>query len=111
MTPDVDADFDHFGREFAADPAGAFRELREKCPVAHSSRRDGFWALTRWADVAEAARDDATFSSARYPADSGLPGRGWDPRTDLVRALRGRQARRPRPGASGRRAAASASES
>ena len=46
MAQDVDVDFDHFGPEFAADPAGAFRELREKCPVAHTSRHDGFWVLT-----------------------------------------------------------------
>jgi cytochrome P450 len=72
MTPDADVDFDHFGPEFAADPAGAFRELREKCPVAHSGRHGGFWVLTRRADLAQAALDDATFSSARYPADSGL---------------------------------------
>lgn len=72
MTPDADVDFDHFGPEFAADPAGAFREVREKCPVAYSGRHGGFWVLTRRADLAQAALDDATFSSARYPADSGL---------------------------------------
>jgi cytochrome P450 len=72
MTPDADVDFDHFGPEFAADPAGGFRELREKCPVAYSGRHGGFWVLTRRADLAQAALDDATFSSARYPADSGL---------------------------------------
>jgi cytochrome P450 len=48
--------------------ASCARSARSRIPAA----TQGFWVLTRWADVAEAARDDATFSSARYPADSGL---------------------------------------
>lgn len=60
-------EFDHFSPAFAADPAGAFRDLREKCPVAHSDAHGGFWVLTRREDVATVALDDATFSSARVP--------------------------------------------
>lgn len=58
-------DFDHFSPEFAEDPAAAFRELREKCPVAWSPNHGGFWVLSRYEDLAVAARDDEVFSSAR----------------------------------------------
>ncbi len=58
-------DFDHYSPEFAADPAAAFRELREQCPVAWSDQHGGFWIPTRHADVATVSRDDATYSSDR----------------------------------------------
>src|SRR5262249_46746478 len=54
-------DFDHMSPEFGRDPAAAFRELRETCPVAWSPHHGGFWVLTRYEDIAAAARDDATF--------------------------------------------------
>lgn len=67
-----EADFDHNSPEFGADLRGKIRELQTQCPVAHSEKHGGFWVLTKYDDVAMAARDDATFSSARHPADSGL---------------------------------------
>jgi cytochrome P450 len=27
------------------------RELRARCPVAHSDAYGGFWTVTRWADI------------------------------------------------------------
>ena len=45
-----------------------YRSLRDHDPVhlvAGSGSREGFWVLTRFADVFDAARDTATFSSAR----------------------------------------------
>jgi cytochrome P450 len=60
-----EVDFDHLSPGFAVDPAGAFRSLRESCPIAWSPHHGGFWVLTRYEDLAAAARDDATFSSAR----------------------------------------------
>ncbi|MEB3065123.1 cytochrome P450 [[Mycobacterium] zoologicum] len=65
--PRAEVDLDHHSAEFRQDPHGAFRRMRESgCPVAHSSHHDGFWALTDYASVFEAARDDALFNS--YPS-------------------------------------------
>jgi cytochrome P450 len=67
-------DFDHNSREFAGDPAAAFRELRERCPVAYSNHHGGFWVFTKYREVAAVAHDDATYSSAAYPpGDQGKP--------------------------------------
>ncbi len=74
MSERVDTEFDHMSREFAVDPFGAFAELREQCPMAWSSKHGGFWTPTSHEAVAIVARDDATFSSARHPADSPLNG-------------------------------------
>lgn len=55
--------FDPFSREYFDDPRAMYDQLLEREPVYYSERY-GFWALTRWDDVAEAAKDWATFSSA-----------------------------------------------
>ena len=50
------------------DPFPMYRSLRDHDPVhlvAGSGSREEFWVLTRFADVFDAARDTATFSSAR----------------------------------------------
>ena len=50
------------------DPFSMYRSLRDHDPVhlaAGDGSREGFWVLTRFADVFDAARDTATFSSAR----------------------------------------------
>lgn len=58
------AEFDH------QDPASApgihtfLGELRQSCPVAHSSRYGGFWVVTKYDHIAEVARDHDRFSSA-----------------------------------------------
>ncbi len=60
----VDIDFDHTDQEFMQQPYELFQTMVEKCPVARSSRFDGFWVLSRYEDVVAAARDPRTFSSA-----------------------------------------------
>jgi cytochrome P450 len=61
-------DWDPAGPDASADPMAAQARLRAECPVAWTNRiGDGFWALTRWDDVAQAARDTATFSNAGHP--------------------------------------------
>jgi cytochrome P450 len=40
-----------------------YAELRERCPVAHTSAYGGFWTLTRYEDIVAAAKDTATFES------------------------------------------------
>ena len=50
------------------DPFPMYRDLRDHDPVHHMSggdNHDGFWFLSRFADVFDAARDTGTFSSAR----------------------------------------------
>jgi cytochrome P450 len=40
-----------------------YGELRERCPVAHTTAYGGFWMLSRYADIVEAAKDTTTFES------------------------------------------------
>jgi cytochrome P450 len=58
-------DFDHHSLEYAQHGIDRMRELRERCPVAFTEAWEGYWLLTRYADVARVINDDATFSSAR----------------------------------------------
>ncbi|HJX43841.1 MAG TPA: cytochrome P450 [Geodermatophilus sp.] len=57
--------FDHHSQEHAEDTVGAYRELRQTHPVAWSELYGGFWVLTDYESVFEAARDDDVFSSQR----------------------------------------------
>jgi cytochrome P450 len=65
VTSEPVVEFDHHSAGFAADPIGAYRELRERCPVAWTDAHGGYWVPTRYDDINAIARDDATFSSAR----------------------------------------------
>ena len=58
-----DAAFDHIALAALDDPYSVVAETRH-CPVFHSTAHDGFWVISRFADVWEAARDTETFSSA-----------------------------------------------
>lgn len=64
-TLDSFAQFDHYDPALADDPYPTLREMRERCPVVHSERHGGFWAVTRYQDVYAVAHDPATFSSAQ----------------------------------------------
>ncbi len=57
--------FDHNSEAHSADPAGSYKRLREEHPVAWSESHGGYWVLSGYQSVFEAARDDATFSSER----------------------------------------------
>ena len=62
MNTEQELTFDH------ADPAmkdrlhETYAEFRAKCPVAHGENFGGFWALTRYDDVLQAARDYKNFT-------------------------------------------------
>src|SRR6516165_2866507 len=56
-------DFDPFSADFFDDPYDTYRALRDHAPVYHNERY-GFWALSRFEDVAAAHRDWRTFSSS-----------------------------------------------
>ncbi|HLI16626.1 MAG TPA: cytochrome P450 [Acidimicrobiales bacterium] len=62
-------EFDHHAPDFPA--VAAYRELRQRCPVAWTDTYGGFWILSRYEDIARAARDDETFSSGRTPDGRG----------------------------------------
>jgi cytochrome P450 len=53
-----------FGRATWRDPFPLYRALRERDPVHHAAEY-GFWVLTRFEHVFDAARDAETFSSAK----------------------------------------------
>ena len=56
--------FDPFSADFFSGPYETYRRLRDEAPVYHSEKY-GFWALSRYSDVAAAIRDTETYSSAR----------------------------------------------
>lgn len=58
-------DFDHNSAEHSADPVASYRSLREKHPVAWSESWGGYWVLSGYEAVFDAARDDDVFSSRR----------------------------------------------
>jgi cytochrome P450 len=57
--------FDHNSQEHSADPVGSYRALRSEHPVAWSEAHGGYWVLSDYSAVFDAARDDQIFSSAR----------------------------------------------
>ncbi len=68
MSQRAEIDFDHMSDAYFADEHAAWAEAR-KCPVAHSSHHGGFWLVSGYEEVAEVARDEATFTSY-YPVGS-----------------------------------------
>lgn len=46
-----DHEYDPTGHETFDSPYAVFADLRSRCPVAHSSSFDGFWAVTRYQDI------------------------------------------------------------
>jgi cytochrome P450 len=56
--------FDPHSPELAPRLYETLAPMRERCPVVHSDRYDGFWVVTRYEDVLEVAQDWQTFSSA-----------------------------------------------
>ena len=54
-------DFDPLIAETFDSPHEVYRELRARCPVAHSNAWNGFWALTRYADVQNALQQSSVF--------------------------------------------------
>jgi cytochrome P450 len=61
----TDGDFDHLALSAMAEPYPALRDLRGRCPVAHSDAHDGFWVFTRYDDVNRASHDPVRFTSTK----------------------------------------------
>lgn len=58
-------DFDHNSQQHSRDPVASYRALREKCPVAWTAAHGGYWVVSGYEELFDAARDDEVFSSAR----------------------------------------------
>jgi cytochrome P450 len=69
--PDVDADvvvdFDHHSDEFNLNEVAINAQLRRKCPVAWNENYGGFWFLTSYDAVSQAARDGDGFAHKYEP--------------------------------------------
>ena len=64
MTTDIADDFDPLASDDPVAIREQYRDLRERCPVAHTSAYGGYWALTRFDDIRDAASDSRTFISS-----------------------------------------------
>jgi len=58
-------EFDHNSPTHSADPVASYRRLRAAAPIAWTPAQGGFWVLSDYPSVFDAARDEGTFSSAR----------------------------------------------
>lgn len=56
-------DFDVMDPGYIVDPAPVWRELRDRCPIAHTTRWGGAWLPTRYDDVRDMARAAPTLSN------------------------------------------------
>ncbi|MFF5988379.1 cytochrome P450 [Prauserella flavalba] len=60
---DIRTNYDHRKVAASTEFDRVHAEMRASCPVAHTDAYDGFWVMTRYADVVAATRDTTTFSS------------------------------------------------
>ena len=60
---DWDTDFDHTHPAYAETAPAIWDELRDRCPIAHTSRFGGAWLPTRHDDVSAIAHDTDHFTS------------------------------------------------
>ncbi|WP_063793461.1 cytochrome P450 [Streptomyces hirsutus] len=57
--------FDHHSPAFAGHWPEVYSDMRAGCPVAHSPRHGGFYAVTRYEDIRRVLREPETFASGR----------------------------------------------
>jgi cytochrome P450 len=76
MSEPADDQLDIHGPDFVLDPFPTYAALRDRCPVVHADNYmqefGGFWLLTRYADVKQAAIDWRAFTS-RVPGVTAIP--------------------------------------
>ena len=65
MTQAPEIDFDHHTPEYADNWPELSRDVRSRCPVAHTSAWGGFYVVTSYEQVREVILDDETYSSQR----------------------------------------------
>lgn len=57
-------DFDPIFEENFTNAHEQYKELRSKCPVAHSHAYNGYWALFKYEDVVNVLKDPKTFTTS-----------------------------------------------
>lgn len=67
VSPDAIVDFDHHSDDFNLNEMAVNAELRRTCPVAWNQNYGGFWFLTSYEAVSQAARDGDTFAHKYEP--------------------------------------------
>jgi cytochrome P450 len=65
--------YNHFAEEFIVDPYALWRRLREEEPVARAETHDGYYVVSRYEHIREAAADTERFSSANGTGIPPLP--------------------------------------
>jgi cytochrome P450 len=60
----IPEDFDPASTDDPVEVHALYRDLRSRCPVAHTDSYGGFWALTTYQEVRAAALDDSRFISS-----------------------------------------------
>lgn len=60
-SPAAPDDYDPTAHETFESAHAVFADLRARCPVAHSNAFDGFWAVTRYADIYDILQQPETF--------------------------------------------------
>jgi cytochrome P450 len=82
VSADVTVDIDHHSDEYASNELEVNADLRRRCPVAWNERYGGFWFVTGYEAVAQAARDGDTFAhkyepdaadGVNYQGEMGIP--------------------------------------
>lgn len=77
VTDDAVVDFDHHSDDYNLNELAINKNLRGRCPVAWNTNYDGFWFLSSYAAVSQAARDGDTFAHKYDPdADDGVDYQG-----------------------------------
>jgi cytochrome P450 len=71
---DWTTDFDHTDPAWVADPYSIWKDLRERCPVAHSDRYGGAWLPVTHDYVSEVAYDTEHFTSRGVVVSEYRPG-------------------------------------
>lgn len=103
VRPDAIVDFDHHSDEFNLNERAVNAELRQKCPVAWNENYGGFWFLTSYKAVSQAARDGDTSAhkyepkaedGIDYQNEMGVPRKAYGPRMIDVRATNAKPRRR-----------------
>jgi cytochrome P450 len=64
---DAIVDFDHHSDEYSRNEAAVNADLRRRCPVAWNNNYGGFWFVTGYDAVTQAARDGETFAHKYEP--------------------------------------------
>lgn len=74
--PDLQTDFDIHSPVNVEGVYDTYRDLREKCPVAHSDKYGGHWVVTSYEDIHDILRNPGAFSSSsvNIPASIGQDG-------------------------------------